>query len=111
MKIATKAALFSAVVFPGAGYFVVKRRGRGVVVLTISIVGLAMLMVEAYIKAQIIAEKIVRGVIPVDIQVIRDQLVLAKGVLSPETAMGISLTIGAVWIFSIVDGYRIGRAP
>jgi len=110
MKTATKAALFSAIVFPGAGYFVVQRRVQGAIAFLITLTGLSIMMVEAYQKAQIIAEKIVAGIIPLDIQVIREQIVLTSGNLSPEIATYLSLSIGAVWLFDIIDSYRIGRA-
>ncbi|WP_250655390.1 hypothetical protein [Alkalimarinus coralli] len=110
MKIATKAALFSAIVFPGAGYFIVEKRVRGAVAFAITLAALSVLMVEAYHKAQIIAEKIVYGVIPLDIQVIREQIVLTPGHLSPETATYLSFIVGAVWLVGIVDCYRIGLA-
>lgn len=110
MKTATKAALFSAIVFPGAGYFVVQRRVQGAIAFLITLTGLSIMMVEAYQKAQIIAEKIVAGVVPLDVQVIREQIILTPGNLSPEIATYLSLAIGAVWLFSIIDCYRIGRA-
>ena len=110
MKTATKAALFSAIVFPGAGYFVVQKKVQGVIAFLITLAGLSIMMVEAYQKAKIIAEKIVAGVIPLDIQLIREQIILTPGNLSPETATYLSLSIGAVWLFGIVDCYRIGRA-
>lgn len=110
MKTATKAALFSAIVFPGAGYFVVNKKVQGTIAFLITLTGLSIMMVEAYQKAQIIAEKIVAGVIPVDIQAIREQIVLTSGNLSPETVTYLSISIGAVWLFGIIDCYRIGRA-
>ena len=110
MKVATKAALFSAIVFPGAGYFIVKKNVQGSVALLVTLTGLAIMMVEAYQKAQIIAEKIVAGTIPLDILIIREQIILTPGNLTPEEVTYLSFAIGAVWLFGIVDCYRIGRA-
>ena len=110
MKTATKAALFSAIVFPGAGYFVVKKNVRGVVASLITLAGLSIMMVEAYQKAQIIAEKIVAGIIPLDIQIIREQIMITPGNLSPDVVMYLSISVGVVWLFGIIDSYRIGKS-
>ena len=109
MKLSTKAAIYSGIVFPGAGYFIVKKSIHGAASFLITFAGLTVVMIEAFHKAQIIAEKIVSGVIPVDITLIREQILTIPGVFSPEVVSGISIMIGLVWLIGIVDSWRIGE--
>ena len=66
MNTAGKAALYSAIVFPGSGYFFTQKKNRGWISMALSLVILGILMKEAWYKAQIIAQKIVMGEIPHD---------------------------------------------
>jgi len=109
MKLSTSAVIYSTIVFPGAGYFVVGYKKRAIFALTISLICLGFLMVEAFHKAQIIAEKIVMGTIPYDINIIREQIILTSGILDKQTITLITFCITTVWIVGIVDSYRIGR--
>ncbi len=108
MKLSTKAAIYSGLVFPGAGYFVVKKNFHGSIAFLITFAGLAVVVIEAFHKAQIIAEKIVAGAIPVDIGFIREQILETPGAFSPAVVSAISIVIGLVWLVGIVDSYRIG---
>jgi len=109
MKLSTKAAIYSALVFPGAGYFVVKKTVHGAVAFLITFVGLALVMVEAFHKAQIIADKMVAGAIPLDIGVIREQILTTPGVFSATVVSAISIVIGVVWLGGIIDSWRIAK--
>jgi len=109
MKLSTRAAIYSGLVFPGAGYFVVKKTIHGAVAFLITFAGLAVVMIEAFHKAQIIADKIVMGAIPIDIGVIREQILTTPGVFSTPVVSAISIVIGLVWLVGIVDSWRIGK--
>ena len=109
MKLSTKAAIYSGIVFPGAGYFIVKKRVHGAASFLITFAGLTVVIIEAFHKAQIIAEKIVSGIIPADITLIREQILTTPGVFSAEMVSGISILIGFVWLVGIVDSWRIGE--
>ena len=109
MKLSTKAALYSAIVFPGAGYFIVKNKLRGGIALSISLGCLVVFMIEAFNKAQIIAGKIVSGEIPYDINIIRDQIPLTPGVFATEFIMVTTICIALVWIVGGIDSYRLGK--
>ncbi len=108
MKLATKAAIYSGLVFPGAGYFVVKKAIHGSISFLITFAGLAVVVIEAFHKAQVIAEKIVVGAIPVDIGLIRERILETPGAFSPEVVSSVTIMIGLVWLVGIVDSYRIG---
>jgi hypothetical protein len=109
MKLKHKATLYSLLVFPGAGYFFLDRMQRGFVAMFLSLGGLAVLTVEAFHKAQVLAEKIVYGELPYDINVIRQQIPLTPGVLDERLVIGITLSLLLLWLFACVDSYRIGQ--
>ncbi|MCF6323149.1 MAG: hypothetical protein L3J89_02295 [Gammaproteobacteria bacterium] len=109
MKLSTKALIYSGLVFPGAGYFVVKKTVRGSTAFLITFVGLVVVMIEVFHKAQIIAEKIVMGAIPVDISVIREQILVTPGVSSTSVVSVVSVVIGLVWLVGVVDSWRLAK--
>ena len=111
MKLSTKAALYSFIVFPGAGYFIAKEKNRGLVAFVISTVIFIIYMFEAFHKAQIIAEKILSGQLPLfDLSRIRAEIPLTEGIVNPEFLMGVSILLGLVWFISIFDSFRLAKA-
>lgn len=109
MKLSTKTALVSGVVFPGAGYFLVKKKWQGIITTAIVVLCIFVLVSEATYKAKIIAEKILNGSLPFDIILIKNEIVTIPGQYSAETISLITTILIATWIISIIDGYRIGR--
>ncbi len=109
MKLSIKAALLSGLVFPGAGYFIVRKKITGLIIFILTCSGLSALIVDTTHKAKIIAEKINQGVIPLDINIIQEQIHITPGVFSANTLIGISVIIGLLWIVGVADCYRIGK--
>ena len=68
-----------------------------------------MLFYESYYKAQVIAQKIIDGLLPINIAVIRQEILTTPGILHPNIITVISIAIGVLWLFAIVDCYRISR--
>ena len=68
------------------------------------------LMFEAFAKANVLAEKIVYGEIPYDINVIRKLIPSTLGVVPENCLLAATALIFAVWFVSCVDAYRIGRS-
>ena len=111
MKLSTKAALYSCIIFLGAGYFSAKEKKRGRAALTISLIILIIYMFEAFHKAQLIAEKMLSGELPLfDISAITAEIPLTEGVVNPGLLMGISILFVMLWLFSIVDSYCLAKA-
>ena len=109
MKKSTKAVLFSALVSPGAGYFVLGARKRGLAALIASAILIGVVVIDSNHKAKAIAQKIVNGDITLDIATIREQIATAPGMFSERTievAVALLLTL---WVVGIVDAYRLGR--
>jgi hypothetical protein len=109
MKLAYKALLYSALIYPGGGHFLLKRYALGTLYATIASACLYALLVRAMEIAQGISERILNGEIPLDIARIRAEIslqALADG--SPMVSVAIWLLVGC-WIVAAVDAFRLGR--
>ena len=108
MKISSKAAVYSGLVFPGSGYFIVHCNKRAIAFILATFVCLAFIMYEAYYKAQIIAQGIIdSGVIPTSISQLREQIVITPGILTPFEINSIYAIIGLIWLIGLIDSYRV----
>ncbi|OUR86174.1 hypothetical protein A9Q77_00175 [Marinomonas sp. 42_23_T18] len=110
MKRATKAALLSALVFPGAGYFAVSKTKQALTFILLTLTGLSAIIYDSIYKAQIIAQKVTSGSLSLDANIIREEILKTQGVISPAIITAITFGIGALWIVAIIDGYRIGKS-
>lgn len=109
MKLSVKVLIYSGLVFPGAGYFILEKTRRGVMAFATTISCLVFIMREIFHRANIVAEKIVHGDIAYDITVIREHILLTPGTLSEGTMNTLSIIIGAVWFISMLDSYYQAR--
>lgn len=110
MKRATKAALLSALVFPGAGYFIVNKAKQALSFILLTLAGLSAILYDSVYKAQIIAQKVAAGSISLDPNIIRDEILKTQGAINPEIITAITFGIGTLWIVAIIDGYRLGNS-
>ena len=110
MKKASRAILYSTIVFPGAGYWVLGATKRAVSVLLATLTCLSVIAFESIHKAQIISQKIIDGEIALDIMAIREQIESTPGVFSPGMITFVSVAIATFWLIGILDVYRLGRA-
>jgi len=109
MKTSLKAAIYSGIVFPGTGYFIVHHNKRAITFILATLICLSFIMYEAYYKAQIIAQSIVeRGVIPSSITQLREQILSTPGILTASEINAIYTAIIFIWLVGLVDSYRIG---
>jgi hypothetical protein len=97
MKKSNKAVLLSALVFPGAGHFLLKKHISGAILATASLAALYLIISNMLERAQQIADKILSG------EVNLDEAAIAE-LLSRQPSGGES------WLTGIVDSYRCGRA-
>ena len=110
MKKSTKAALWSALVFPGAGQLTVGRRLRGLVFLGV-FAALTWYLVDDILsrglmdKANDLAYKILSGEVQPDSTSIDRALNLGPDPLSVQIA---SWGLFVCWVAGIVDAYRLG---
>lgn len=109
MSKAIKAALLSALVFPGTGHLLLKKYLHAVVLIGASF-SVLYLMISRLIEIALqISEKIISGEVGPDVVAISELII--KQVAVTETRLlniaGVVLVI--IWLISIVDSYRIGR--
>jgi hypothetical protein len=110
MKKAGKAALLSALVFPGAGHVYLKKHGRGMVLITVSIAALYFLLTKSIEHAMQVLDKIQSGAVQPDMAVIID-LVTKQMSTADSQLLNIATTALIIcWVVAIIDSYRVGRA-
>jgi len=105
-----KPFLFSAFVFPGSGYFLVKKPVYGGISAAIVLAILAVFVKEAFYKSQIISDRIIKGEIPLDIPAIREAILLTPGTLSADTLSLLTYLFIAVWVFSAAHCFKLGKS-
>ena len=108
MKPSIKAALLSALVFPGAGHLLLKKYPVAAALATAAGMGAYVLMTQAFDIALTISAKIQNGEIPLDpiqiITAINQHISMAQS----QTASIATWVIIIAWVIGIVDAYRLG---
>jgi hypothetical protein len=109
MRKSIKAALLSALVFPGCGHLLLRRYRSALALLAISLGALAILLNDAIKQANAIATKILANEIPLDAQAISDSVEAASRASNSSAATIAMWILSACWLIGIIDAYRIGR--
>jgi hypothetical protein len=107
MKQSIKAALVSALLFPGLGQLIVLRRAhRACLFLIPAAAAFVWLLGSALQTANAIAEQIESGALPLDLTLISERIAASGGTgLAPQIAGGVLL---GAWLGSIVDALLTG---
>ncbi len=109
MAKSTKAALLSALIFPGAGHFMLKRYVSSAVLAGAALSGLYYLVSETVERAMQISEKIQSGEIQIDVAEIT-ALVSKQSTGAEAHTLNIATTVLIIsWLIGIVDSYRVGQ--
>ncbi len=110
MKISTKATLLSALVYPGAGHFILKKYYLCAMLMAAASIALYILISNAVSKAMLITNDILSGKVPADITVIRE-LVTKQQTAEDALLVSIATTVLIiVWLISVIDSFRVGRS-
>ena len=108
MNKAAKAALLSALVFPGTGHFFLKKYVAGVFLVTTSLAALYLLIAKAVEKALLIAEKIQSGEVQLDVAA-STELAARQSTGAEAQLLNIATAVLIIsWLIGIVDSYRVG---
>ena len=110
MKASSKAALLSALVFPGLGQMYLKRYIRGLIPMVLVLTGLVVLIVQATVSALQVLDKIqiqLQGG-TVDMNAVSNLAAGSSTHGGPYSSL-ISLGIAGCWIFSVIDAYLLGK--
>jgi len=107
VKRSTKAALFSALIFPGVGHIYLKKYMAGVLLASVSFVAIYYLISKAVERAFEISEKIQSGDVKLDIAAITE-LVSQQSNGTDIQLLNISTTAVIIcWLIGIIDSYRV----
>lgn len=109
MKRSLKAALLSGLVFPGVGYFVLRRTVRGVIAVVLAGICTVYLVSTAVTQANALMDKLMSGEIALDPAHIEGLAAASSAGLDAGTLNLATFVLMAAWIISVVDGYRIGH--
>ena len=110
MKTSIKAALLSALVFPGLGQMYLKRYVRGLIPMVFILTGLGVLIVQATVGALQVLDKIqiqLQGG-TVDMNAVSNLAAGSSTHGDPYSSL-ISLGIAVCWVFSVIDAYLLGK--
>lgn len=105
MKPSIKAALISALVFPGLGHCALKRRARGCCFMLPSVLAILYLVRVAVARANALLAQIDSGALAIDPQAISDQL-SAAGPQSTLVTLA-TVVLAVCWAGSIIDAFLI----
>jgi TM2 domain-containing membrane protein YozV len=110
MKISYKAALLSTFVFPGIGHLYLKRYWRGLVIMFFVFTGLGYMIWSATISA---LNRLDDAMVNLqggatNMQELSD-IVGSKMLTSDPYHEAVFYVIVCVWIFAVIDAYRIGK--
>jgi len=109
MKANLKAALLTAIIYPGAGHFSLKKHLIGAIFAGVFSVLLILTMKDIFGVAQCTANEIVTGKIPMTITSIlgaAKEPSLACAKLAEYKYLPLMIII---WVLSMVDAYRLGK--
>lgn len=109
MKKSIKAALYSGLVFPGAGQFSLQRYLRGMIFFIPSMISILFVVNHILSQAMSIVDQIERGEMPMDPAVISNLISAGSGgneFMMLNTAQWIFIVL---WILSIIDAYQLGE--
>lgn len=110
MKVSTKSALFSAVIFPGAGYFTLGLKYRGCIYILISIIFILLLANDAHYKAEIMVNSIIQNNnFNIELEELLRQIRQIPSLYSANQYLAIYSGLGMTWLISIMDCYRLGK--
>jgi len=109
MKNSTKAVLLSALVFPGAGHFFLKKRIPGIILSGTAFAALYVVISNVVERALLIAQKIQSGDVQLDIAEITE-LVSRQPTGAEAQSLSIATTVLILlWVGGIADSYRVGH--
>ncbi len=108
MRKATKAALISAFVFPGAGHFFLKKYIMGTLLTTVTFASLYFMISATVEEVLQITDKIQNGSVQLNATAITE--LVSKQTGTETQLINIASTVLIIsWLIGIIDSYRLAR--
>lgn len=107
MKASIKAALISALLFPGLGHLVLRRGARGLLFLVPALLAGGYLLRATLAVAATLVDEVSSGKLPLDPLLVLER-VHSSGIDNPVTN-GAALVCIVCWIGSVADALWLGR--
>jgi hypothetical protein len=109
MSTTKKAVLLSALLFPGAGHYFLKRYIPAALLSLVTAGGLYFLIVETVVRSRQIADQILAGEISYDVATIAKLASTHSAGSDGQLLNNATTAIAVAWIIGMVDSYRVGR--
>jgi len=107
MKPTIKAALMSALLFPGLGHFALKRGKRGCLFLVPCALAVVFVLRHVLQLVATLSDQVANGTLPLDVQTLSDRIDAA---VATWPGVNVALAICVVcWAASIADALWLGR--
>jgi len=110
MKRSAKAALLSALVFPGVGHIVLRHHVRGSVLILLALVASSAIISRVYQQALTLVDRINSGDVPADAETIMRMVSESASYSNSLFENYAVIILGVCWLFGIIDSYRLGVA-
>ena len=108
MKTSTKAALLSALVYPGIGQLLYHAYRRATLLILVFSIAAYFYIEEVVSKYQPLIDKVKSGEVPLNGQALAYELSKNPIILDPQRASVLTYILLICWLVAIVDAYRIG---
>jgi TM2 domain-containing membrane protein YozV len=108
MKKAIKAALLSALVFPGMGQLYFKRYVRGLIPMVLALTGLGVWIAQATVGALRELEKMQSQGGLVDLNAVANRAVASPASGDWYSPLIVPMIV-VCWLFSVIDSYMLGK--
>ena len=108
MKTAIKAALLSALVFPGTGQMYLKRYVRGLIPMVLTLTGMGVLIVQATVGALQELDKMQSQGGLVDLNAVANRAAASSASGDWYSPLIVPMIV-VCWLFSVIDAYMLGK--
>ncbi len=109
MKKPLKVALFSGLIFPGIGHFMLKKYLTGGILFFSFAISCYFYFTDAVAKTETILAKIQNGEIALDSAAIAKALENINSGFSQQQLSLLSYFMLAIWLVAVIDSYRIAK--
>ena len=109
MKKSFKAALFSALIFPGSGHILLKQYPLGFLIAGAASACICALIFRAIAIAQTISDQLLSGEIPLDVARITSEISIQSEAAGSTTMTIATWMLIFCWLVGTADAFRLGR--